>query len=155
MKENIIKGSATAALAALGAYCGELMIPLAVLLAAMIADYISGMAKAWTTAQLSSRVGILGIVKKLSYLLIVCAGMGVDWVIATAATAAGIDLGVTYFVALLVIIWLVINELLSIVENVAAMGVHVPKFLLKLIGHIKNRVEDKADTGDDGDDTTV
>ena len=155
MKENIIKGSATAALAALGAYCGELMIPLAVLLAAMIADYISGMAKAWTTAQLSSRVGIIGIVKKLSYLLIVCAGMGVDWVIATAANAAGIDLGVTYFVALLVIIWLVINELLSIVENVAAMGVNVPKFLLKLIGHIKKRVEDKADTGDDGDDTTV
>lgn len=155
MKENIIKGSATAALAALSAYCGELIIPLAVLLAAMIADYISGMAKAWTTSQLSSRVGILGIVKKLSYLLIVCAGMGVDWVIATAATAGGIDLGVTYFVALLVIIWLVINELLSIVENVAAMGVNVPKFLLKLIGHIKNRLEDKADTGDDGDDTTV
>ena len=155
MEENIIKGTVSAALAALSAYCGELIIPLAVLLAAMIADYISGMAKAWTSAQLSSRVGIVGIVKKLSYLLIVCAGMGVDWVIATAAAAAGIDLGVTYFVGLLVIVWLVINELLSIVENVAAMGVSVPGFLLKLIGHIKNRVEDKADTGEDGKDASV
>lgn len=152
MKENIIKGTVSAALAALSAYCGELIIPLAVLLAAMIADYISGMAKAWTSAQLSSRVGIVGIVKKLSYLLIVCAGMGVDWVIATAAAAAGIDLGVTYFVGLLVIVWLVINELLSIVENVAAMGVNVPGFLLKLIAHLKRHVEEKADTGADGDD---
>ena len=98
MKENIIKGTVSAALAAMSAYCGELIIPIAVLLAAMIADYISGMVKAWTSAQLSSRVGIIGIVKKLSYLLIVCAGMGVDWVIATASSAAGIDLGVTYFV---------------------------------------------------------
>ena len=152
MKENIIKGAVSAALAALSAYCGELIIPLAVLLAALIADYISGMAKAWTSAQLSSRVGIIGIVKKLSYLLIVCAGMGVDWVIATASSAAGIDLGVTYFVGLLVIIWLVINELLSIVENVAAMGVNVPGFLLKLIAHLKRHVEEKADTGADGDD---
>ena len=152
MKENIIKGTVSAALAAMSAYCGELIIPIAVLLAAMIADYISGMAKAWTSAQLSSRVGIIGIVKKLSYLLIVCAGMGVDWVIATASSAAGIDLGVTYFVGLLVIIWLVINELLSIVENVAAMGVNVPGFLLKLIAHLKRHVEEKADTGADGDD---
>lgn len=152
MKENIIKGTVSAALAAMSAYCGELIIPIAVLLAAMIADYISGMAKAWTSAQLSSRVGIIGIVKKLSYLLIVCAGMGVDWVIATASSAAGIDLGVTYFVGLLVIIWLVINELLSIVENVAAMGVNVPGFLLKLIARLKSHVEEKDDTGADGDD---
>ena len=152
MKENIIIGTVSAALAAMSAYCGELIIPIAVLLAAMIADYISGMAKAWTSAQLSSRVGIIGIVKKLSYLLIVCAGMGVDWVIATASSAAGIDLGVTYFVGLLVIIWLVINELLSIVENVAAMGVNVPGFLLKLIAHLKRHVEEKADTGADGND---
>jgi len=48
-------------------------------------------------------------------------------------------------VAAIVIVWLIINELLSILENVAAIGGPVPAFLQKLLGRLKNAVEKKAE----------
>lgn len=145
MKENLFKGTAAAALAALSAYLDVLFVPIAVLLITMVIDYISGLTKAWVTAQLSSRIGIIGIIKKVSYLLIVCVGMIIDWIIGSALANAGVELPVNDIVALIVIVWLVINELLSIIENVAAVGVNVPKWLLKLIGRLKNTVDSKLE----------
>lgn len=46
----------------------------------------------------------------------------------------------------MVIVWLIINELLSILENVEAIGVPVPAFLRKLLGRLKVSTEAKADT---------
>lgn len=146
MKENIFKGTLTAALAALSAYLGALLIPVIVLLVTMVIDYVSGLTKAWVTAQLSSRIGIIGIIKKVCYLLIVCVGMVIDWIVCSALANAGITMPVSDIVALIVIIWLIINELLSIIENVAAVGVNVPKWLLKLIDRLKNTVDVKMDT---------
>ena len=71
MNENMTKGVISVALAAAGAYWRELMIPIAVLALVMAADYISGMVRAWMRGELSSRVGIVGIVKKAAYLLAV------------------------------------------------------------------------------------
>ena len=45
----------------------------------------------------------------------------------------------------MVIVWLIINELISILENVAAMGSPVPGFLQKLLGKLKNAVEKKTE----------
>ena len=145
MKENIFKGTLTAAFAALTAYLDVLLVPVSVLLITMVIDYVSGLTKAWVTSQLSSRIGIIGIIKKVSYLLIVCVGMIIDWIIGSALANAGVELPVNDIVALIVIVWLVINELLSIIENVAAVGVNVPKWLLKLIGRLKNTVDSKLE----------
>ena len=48
----------------------------------------------------------------------------------------------------MVIVWLVINELISILENVAAIGGPVPGFLQKLIQRLKVSVEEKVGDGD-------
>ena len=46
----------------------------------------------------------------------------------------------------IVMIWLIINELISILENVAAIGGPTPPFVTKLLSKLKNTVEDKAGT---------
>ncbi|MEI3124242.1 MAG: phage holin family protein [Oscillospiraceae bacterium] len=44
------------------------------------------------------------------------------------------------------IVWLIINELLSILENVEAIGVPLPAFLRKLLGRLQVSTEAKTDT---------
>jgi toxin secretion/phage lysis holin len=147
MKENVFTGVLAALLAAGAAYLRELMVPVIVLLCVMIADYISGMARAWVTKTLSSRVGITGIVKKVGYLFVVGIGIVVDWIIQSAGTKIGIDMGGVYFVGLLVTIWLILNELISILENVSEIGAPVPEFLIKLIRRLKKTSEEKGAEG--------
>ena len=71
MKENAIKAVLAAALGALASYGTQLIVPAIILVAVMVLDYITGMAKAWQAGELSSRVGIGGILKKVGYLVIV------------------------------------------------------------------------------------
>ena len=145
MNENVTKGVIALFLAAVAAYFRELIGPLIVLALAMAADYVTGMVRAWVTNTLSSRVGIVGIVKKICYLFGVGVAIAVDWLIQTAGAKAGLDLGGFYVFGLLVAIWLILNECISILENLAEIGVPLPDFLLKLIARLKKTVEDRGD----------
>ena len=71
MKETTLKAAIAVAMAAATAYLRELAIPVFVLAGVMVIDYLSGMVSAWVKCELSSRVGVLGIVKKVAYLLAV------------------------------------------------------------------------------------
>lgn len=132
-------------LAALGAYCRELVVPVIIVAAVMGCDYLSGVAAAWINGTLSSRVGIIGIIKKMGYALIIVVGFAIDWIVQVAAGKVGIDAGNFYFFALLVSMWLIINECISILENIARIGVPVPKFLLTVIKRLKNVTEAKGE----------
>lgn len=145
MKETTLKTAIAVALAAATAYLRELAIPVLVLAVVMAIDYISGMVSAWIKCELSSRVGVLGIVKKVAYLLAVVVAIVADWVVQTAGAQLGVDLGGFYFFGLLVTIWLVLNECISILENISEIGVPLPAFLLKLIEKLKKTVEDTGE----------
>ena len=145
MKENIFKGLAAAAGAAVGLYFRELVIPVAVLVAVMVLDYVTGMADAWAARELSSKTGLLGIVKKLCYLVAVAVAVVVDWVIQSVAAKAGLDMGNFYAFGLLVTVWLILNELISILENLSTLGVPLPEFLMKIIEKLKKTAEEKGE----------
>lgn len=145
MKENTAKGLIALAAAGAGAYFHELLAPVIVLGLVMLGDYISGLARAWIGKTLCSRVGIVGIVKKIAYLFAVAVAVVVDWVIQTAAAKAGIELGSFYLFGLLVTIWLILNECISILENLAVIGVPLPAFLLKIVSKLKQTAEDKGE----------
>ena len=140
--ENGWKFLIAAVAAALSAYLKLLFAPLMVLLAVMLLDYISGISAAWVTHQLSSRVGIIGIVKKVSYLLIVAVGMALDYLISIIGGQFGVQMDGVYFVGLLVIVWLIINECISILENADEMGLPVPGFIGKLLQRLKRHTEE-------------
>lgn len=144
MKENIIKGVLTAAMATLMAYLGHLVIPIIVLAAVMLLDYGTGIAKAWVRSELSSKIGIIGILKKLGYLVVVAVGMIIDWVIQIGLAELHVDFKLEFLFAMIVIIWLILNELLSILENVAAIGAPVPAWLTKIIAKLKDKAEERV-----------
>lgn len=138
----------SAALAALISYLGVVAIPVTVLMTAMIIDYVTGMAAAWHNKKLSSKKGLSGIIKKISYLALVCVGMGVDWLIYSGLSQAGISTEHSVFFGVLVTVWLIINELISILENLKAIGVPLPTFLIKIVKRLKITAENVGESED-------
>ena len=57
----------------------------------------------------------------------------------------------TFLVACIVAIWIICNEIISILENIKDMGVAIPGFLLPIVEHVKSQVEDKADINKDSE----
>ena len=145
MKETTLKAAIAVVMAAATAYLRELAIPVFFFFGVMVIDYLSGMVSAWVKCELSSRVGVLGIVKKVAYLLAVAVAIVADWVVQVAGAEIGIDFGGFFFFGLLVTIWLVLNECISILENISEIGVPLPAFLLKLIEKLKKTVENTGE----------
>ena len=146
---SMLKLTLIAAVSVVLAYFNALLIPIVVLVAVMVIDYISGMTSAKRTGELSSRLGVMGILKKVGYLALVAVGMVVDYLITSALVHVGIHIQINYCFAMIIIIWLIVNELISILENLGEIGVPIPDFLRKSIKKIKNSVENKAGEGDE------
>ena len=126
------------------AYFRIIAIPIIVLLAFMMLDYATGIASAWINREISSRTGITGIVKKVMYLALIAVGIGVDWVISFGLSAAKIQFEYGYMIGLLITIWLILNELVSILENIGEIDGHTyPQFLINILLHIKKTIEQK------------
>ncbi len=138
-----IQAIISAALAAFASYLGALAVPIIVLMVMMIIDYLSGMSAAWSEGTLSSKVGAKGIVKKVGYMALIAVAMGVDYLIYSGIVAANIEVGYNMWFGLLVAVWLIINEMISILENLGRLGVPIPEFLKKIIGRLKTSAERK------------
>lgn len=50
---------------------------------------------------------------------------------------------VTFLIACVVAMWLICNEIISILENIQDMGVNIPAFLQPLVKHIRSQVEEQ------------
>ena len=129
---------------ALAAYLNILAVPLIVLGTVMVVDWFTGMAGASATGKLSSRVGVIGIIKKLCYLALVVVGGVIDYLIASALVSIGISLQINYCFGMIITVWLIINELISILENLGEMGVPLPSFLTSMIKTLKGKVEEQG-----------
>lgn len=105
---------------------GGFDVALSCLLIAIVLDYVSGVLKAFVAKELSSKIGVKGIIKKVAVLLIVMLAVLVDRV--TGETGAIRTLVIYYFVA---------NEGLSVLENLAKAGVPVPQTIKKALKVMK------------------
>lgn len=137
MKKNIlgdIKGWVTAVGAALTAWLGSLAVPVYLLVVLGVTDYITGLVAApYRGQQRNSAAGYRGIAKKVSMLVLVGVGAATDWLLAYTANTAGVSLTLGSPVGAAVAIWLVCNELVSILENIGDIGVRLPGFLKRLV----------------------
>ena len=107
----------------------------------MFFDWISGIARAKKQKVLSSQLGFQGIIKKSCYFLVVLIAFGIDYLISFSAGKIGLPPFTSVFVVMLVTIWLIVNEGISILENVGELGVQYPAFLTKLLSSLKVTVE--------------
>lgn len=87
-----------------------------ILIAFMVADYITGIMRGWYTKELSSDVGLKGIARKFFILLIVMVAVLLDRLLNTG----------TWVFRTLACYFYVANEGLSILENAVALKVPVP-----------------------------
>jgi len=118
---------------------------LAVLVFCNVIDYFTGVVAAKYRAQnINSYKGIRGITKKVCMWLLVVVGVVVDTLLQYAGDTVGIAVPFTFLVACIVAIWLVCNELISILENISDIGVTLPPFLQPIVKNLKQQVEDKA-----------
>lgn len=157
MNTNGLKLSLSAAVAAIGGAMGTVMLPFCVLCVLMCADYCTGLVKGWQKGTLSSRTGATGFLKKLCYCIEVVAAAGVDYIIAYCGGLLGKSIVYRPVFVLLVIVWLCLNECISILENLTEIGVPLPDFLMAIAKRLMNGVEKRA-TGeefDENDEPTV
>lgn len=144
-KTNAIKVMLASAGAWLGAKLGILYPVLAVLVAVMVLDQLTGLTAAGYNGQLKSRKGIWGIVKKLLYGVIVAIAIICDWTIITVADQLGIVIPLSTFFGMATSIWLIFNELISIGENLIKLEMGLPPFLVKFVNKFKGLIESQGD----------
>ena len=142
-KTSIVHFTLAGAIGALAAYFNILLVPLIVLTVVMAVDYLTGMFSASREGKLNSRAGVIGLIKKVGYLALVGVGMVVDYLMTSALAQIGVNSGMPNLFGLMVIIWLIINELISILENLGEIGVPMPEFLVRTVKTLKGRVDNE------------
>lgn len=149
-KVDVVKGFLSAVFGVLTSLFGSLALPIVLLVMSNIIDYITGIAaSSYRGQEISSYKGIRGITKKVCMWLLIIVGVMVDELIVYAVAHLGLTIPVTFVVACVVALWLICNELISILENLKDMGIPLPDFLVKLTKNIKSQIETKADVVED------
>lgn len=137
---------------------GILLYVIFILAVMMCVDYLTGMlaskreaidhpddpAYGWSSAK-----GAKGIIKKVGYLCVISVAMVVDYIIRKAAIEVGLQINIKAIFGLMVAVWYLLNELLSIIENAGRMGAPVPDWLIRYISVLKNKIEDDGGKDDE------
>ena len=107
---------------------GGLDIALKSLLIVMLIDYLTGVASAIYNKKLNSNIGLKGILKKLCYLFAVAFSVVLDNLTGNHG-----------LIRTLVIYFLVSNDGISILENLAELDVKLPSKLLEVLEQLKEK----------------
>ena len=92
---------------------------LAILICFMVLDYITGIIKAWYKKELSSDVGLHGLARKATILIVLIIAVLLDRLLNTG----------TWVFRTLVCYFYIANEGISILENIAILNVPLPSKL--------------------------
>lgn len=115
------------------AFLGGLDNLLIALMAFIVIDFATGMLSAVVTGSLSSKVGHRGVIKKLAYFLMVGFAHIVDSFVVEDSD---------YKFRVIAIVLILANEGISILENLAELGVPIPKKLIGLFDSMKDKDKD-------------
>ncbi|MGN0425786.1 MAG: holin family protein [Acetatifactor sp.] len=116
----------------------------------MIVDYISGMLASKSEAikhpnnpkyGWSSKKSVIGIYKKIGYMVTILVAICTDYIIYTILQEIGVPHNTRTVFGLLVTTWFILNEMLSILENAKRMGVRLPQFIVKALADIKDDID--------------
>ena len=111
----------------------------------MAVDYVSGSSAAMKAGQWSSAKARSGIWHKAGMIVVVIVAALADAVLGmVAAEVPGLPIDYTVLLLPVVLVWYILTELGSILENAAAMGAPVPEFLIRILASAKDTVEDAA-----------
>ena len=138
MNSKIIHATTAVLLSLITIEINELIIPFITLIIVMLLDYISGIAKAWQKSALNSGIGIKGIIKKVFNIFLVIIGIILDILMLYIFP----EMQIKMLFSLMITFYIIINEIISILENINELGIKIPKFVEKLISKLKNKIDD-------------
>lgn len=131
-----------------------------ILIATMSIDFLTGMicgamgkSKKTETGYLASHAAFIGLLKKVLILLVVMLAELLDRAV---SSGAGIQFAAVMGATCL---WFIASEGLSILENVASMGIPIPKILLKVLeimrekGDVPEQPAEQAETEEQPEET--
>ncbi len=140
----------TVAISAVMDFLGILAIPVFLMVGCNLIDYITGLvASKYRQEQINSYKGMRGIIKKVCMWLLVIVGAMLDVLIKYATQTMGFNIQVPFIVATLVTVWIVVNEIVSILENLVDIGIELPPFLMPIVRRIKKEIETVTDKNED------
>ena len=145
---NSFKAAVAAVCAALTALWGWFGWLVVAWIVCMIIDYATGSAAALRAGEWSSKSARDGIWHKLGSVVAVIVAAVLDMVIGRLlAHVPGVELPFTYTVLLcpLVVIWYILTEAGSIIENAGALGAPIPAWLTKMIAALESKVDQAGD----------
>ena len=110
-----------------------------------IFDYITGTIKAKVKKVENSNKGLIGIVKKVCYWILI----GIAFLISFLLTQIGVKININLdFIMLFgwfTLVCLIVNETRSIIENLIEIGIQVPRFLKKGLEVYNKLIESTLD----------
>lgn len=135
----------------LTSFLGVLAIPIYILVAENIIDYFTGiLASANRGKKISSKQGIRGIIRKICMWILIFVGVLLDQIVIYTSSVVGINVHFTFLISCIVALWLCVNEMVSILENLKdVLGEDMPSFLIPLTKGIRSQVEEKFNTKED------
>lgn len=138
-----MKAVVVSAFGAFGAAFGWLGFLALAWIGAMVVDYITGSAAAMKAGNWASSVARAGIWHKAGEIVVVIVAALADSVLALViANIPAIPIQYTVLILPIVLVWYILTEIGSILENVAAMGSDIPPFLIKFLASAKDKVEE-------------
>ena len=143
-----VKAAIVGVFGAFGAAFGWLGWLVLAWVACMAVDWLSGSSAAMQAGQWSSARARGGIWHKAGMIVVVVVAAVADSVLSlVVASIPGISIEYTVLLLPMVLVWYILTELGSILENAAAMGAPVPEFLIRILANAKDTVEDAAGEG--------
>lgn len=127
-KENVLKTITSIAGTIATGLFGGWDIALKLLILFMAIDYITGLIKGRLENNLKSKIGFDGILRKSTILLVLIVGVSLDRLINSGS----------WIFRTLVCFFYIGNEGLSILENVAAIGIPLPDGLKNALAQLKD-----------------
>lgn len=98
----------------------------------LITDWFTGMTAAWLKGELSSKEGIKGIIKKVGTLLLVVVCFQADKIVPAIAGWEAPLRDVT-------ISALIVNDFISVIENLSEWGVPIPDVIAQRLAQLKGK----------------
>ena len=135
MKEKLVaaKSAIAAMLTAAAAFLGWKGILLFAWVGVMALDYLSGTLAACQAGQWSSAVARQGLWHKGGMILVVTAAAISDMVMVMVAEYVPMGIRWPGVVLPLVLVWYIVTELGSVLENAVKMGAKVPAWLIRIL----------------------
>ncbi len=142
-KATQIKGAITALLAFMTALWGWVGWAIIIWITCVVLDYVSGTAAARRNGEWSSEIARDGLWHKLGEIFAVLVAALCDIALGVILKSAPIALPFEFstLVTPIVLLWYIITELGSILENACKLGAPVPKWMKKMLKQYKDTLD--------------